>query len=84
VAVAAGTRVVLWALTGSTAGMAVERVATLDHEDAVWQVGWNTLGNWLAASTEGGAVCMWRPDLTGEWGLVNSIMGGGENDAMAS
>ena len=41
----------------------------------VWQVEWNLLGSWLAASTEGGEVLMWRPDLSGEWLLLNRLFG---------
>lgn len=75
VAVAAGPRVVLWSLSGAADEIKVDRVATLEHGHDVWQVGWNLLGNWLAASTEGGEVCMWRPDFAGEWNLVNTIAG---------
>jgi WD40 repeat protein len=77
VAAAAGTRVVLWALRGAADALEAERVAVLEHEHGVWQLGWNLLGSWLAASTEGGEVCMWRPDLSGEWLLLNKIQGGG-------
>lgn len=54
----------------------VERVAVLEHSHPVWQVDFNLLGSWLAASTEGGEVCLWRPDLLGEWLLANKIVGG--------
>lgn len=73
IAVASGNRVVLWSLTGAVDAIKVDRVAVLDHDHDVWQLGWNMLGNWLAASTEGGEVCMWRPDLAGEWLLLNKI-----------
>lgn len=53
----------------------MEQLARLQHSAAVWQVEWNLLGSWLAASTEGGEVCMWRPDLSGEWLLLNRIVG---------
>ena len=75
IAVAAGPRVVLWALAGAADALAAQRVAVLDHSHDVWQLGWNLAGNWLAASTEGGEVCMWRPDLAGEWLLLNTIKG---------
>jgi len=78
IAVASGHQVTLWSLTGAVDALEVERIAVLDHDHDVWQLGWNMLGNWLAASTEGGEVCMWRPDLAGEWLLLNKITGGGE------
>jgi WD40 repeat protein len=78
VAIAAGRRVTLWSLFGAVDALEIERIASLDHDHDVWQLGWNMLGNWLAASTEGGEVCMWRPDLAGEWLLLNKITGGGE------
>lgn len=78
IAAASGHRVTLWSLSGAIDALEVERIAVLDHDHDVWQLGWNMLGNWLAASTEGGEVCMWRPDLAGEWLLLNKITGGGE------
>jgi WD40 repeat protein len=78
IAVASGPRVVIWSLSGAVDALEVERIAVLDHDHDVWQLGWNMLGNWLAASTEGGEVCLWRPDLSGEWLLLNKITGGGE------
>jgi hypothetical protein len=77
IAVAAGPCVVLWALRGEADAPRAESVAVLRHTADVWQLGWNMMGNWLAASTEGGEVCMWRPDLSGEWLLLNKIAGGG-------
>jgi hypothetical protein len=74
IAIASGSRVVLWSLVGAVDSFEVERMAVLDHDHDVWQLGWNMLGNWLAASTEGGEVCMWRPDLSGEWLLLNKII----------
>lgn len=53
----------------------MEQLARLQHAAGVWQIEWNMLGSWLAASTEGGEVCMWRPDLAGEWLLLNRISG---------
>lgn len=53
----------------------VEELARLQHTAAVRQVEWNLLGSWLAASTEAGDVCMWRPDLGGEWLLLNRVVG---------
>ncbi|KAG7673743.1 hypothetical protein Ndes2437B_g01908 [Nannochloris sp. 'desiccata'] len=74
IAVASGHRVTLWSLTGAVDALEVKRVAVLDHDHDVWQLGWNMLGNWLAASTDGGEVCMWRPDLAGEWLQKNLII----------
>jgi hypothetical protein len=74
IAVAAGSSVVLWAVEGQADALHVERVAVLAHSAAVWQLGWNLFGNFLAASTEGGEVCMWRPDFAGEWRLQNSLV----------
>ncbi|KAI7846335.1 hypothetical protein COHA_000172 [Chlorella ohadii] len=73
VAVAAGPTVLLWKLTGAADSLQAEQLARLQHTAGVWQVEWNMLGSWLAASTEGGEVCMWRPDLSGEWLLLNRI-----------
>ena len=80
IAVAAGQFVTLWSLVGAVDSLQVERVAVLEHESDVWQLGWNMMGTWLAASTEGGEVCLWRPDLSGEWQLFNKIIGGGNAD----
>ena len=74
-AVAAGPAVLLWKLTGAADSLQVEQLARLQHAADVWQVEWNLLGSWLAASTEGGEVLMWRPDLSGEWLLLNRIAG---------
>ena len=49
----------------------------MQHDHGVWKVEWNVFGNWLTTSTEGGEVCMWRPDLGGEWRLLNKVLGGG-------
>jgi WD40 repeat protein len=72
-AAAAGGRVVLWALRGAADAPEAERVAVLEHGAPVWQLAWNWLGSWLAASTEAGEVCLWRPDLAGEWRLLNRV-----------
>ena len=77
VAVAAGPVVLLWRLDGGADAVEGEQLARLQHEAGVWQVEWNMLGSWLAASTEGGEVCLWRPDLGGEWLLLTRITGGG-------
>ena len=56
-------------------------MAVLEHSAPVWRVEWNLLGTWLAASTEGSEVCLWRPDLLGEWLLVNKIVGDSKGGA---
>lgn len=61
----------------------VEQLARLQHAAPVWQVEWNMLGTWLAASTDASEVCMWRPDLSGEWLLLNRMVGRPQDDAMA-
>lgn len=76
IAVATGTRVVLWSLGGDADSPTVKRLTVLDHGDEVWQLEWNMTGTWLAASTEAGEVCMWRPDLAGEWVQWNKIVEG--------
>lgn len=53
----------------------VEQLTRLQHAAEVWQVEWNLLGSWLAASTDAGDVCLWRPDLGGEWLLLNRVVG---------
>ena len=53
----------------------IEVQAKLQHPAPVAQVGWNPVGNWLAASTVDSLVLLWRPDLTGQWQLVNRIAG---------
>lgn len=55
-------------------------MASLPHPSPVAQLEWNLTGNWLAAST-GNKVFMWRPDLAGEWRLLNTITGGGAGAA---
>lgn len=78
---AVGTKnlVTLWSLLGRADSLQVERVADLEHEHTVWQLEWNMLGNFLAASTDGGEVCLWRPDFGGEWILQNKICAGDTN-----
>lgn len=72
-AVASGNLVTLWSLQGQADSLQVKRVAGLEHKHAVWQLEWNMLGNFLAASTDGGDVCLWRPDFAGEWVLQSKI-----------
>lgn len=74
VAVAVGSVVKLYGLRGSLSDVRVEDVGTLVHTAAVWQVKMNMTGTWLAASTDDNEVCMWRPDLAGEWVLLNRIV----------
>lgn len=73
-AVASGTQVTLFSLTGPLDALRVEVVATLSHDDPVWHVEFNAMATWLAASTEAGQVCLWRPDLSGEWLCLNTIV----------
>jgi WD40 repeat protein len=75
VAVACGTCVNLWSISGPVDELDMHVIATLEHDAHVWQVGWNMTGNWLAASTDDNRVCLWRPDLAGEWLLLNVIQG---------
>lgn len=77
IAVASGRRVEVRSLRGAVDAMEVDTVAVLEHDHSVWKLGWNIFGTWLACSTEGGEICMWRPDLAGEWLLLNKIIGGG-------
>ena len=73
VAVAAGPAVLLWRLQNAGDGLQGVQVAALQHAAGVRQVEWNMLGSWLAASTEGCEVCLWRPDLSGEWLLLSKV-----------
>lgn len=76
IAVATGSDVTLLSVSGPLdTMMTVERVAVLKHETDVWQLGWNVTGTWLAASTDSNMVCLWRPDLGGEWKLLHTIEG---------
>ena len=75
IAVAVGTAVKLYSMRGALSNVVVKEVATLSHPAAVWQVKVNMTGTWLAASTDNNEVCLWRPDLTGEWVLLNTIRG---------
>ncbi|PSC70623.1 Nucleoporin seh1-A [Micractinium conductrix] len=75
VAVAAGPAVTLWRVMGAADSLEVEQLTRLQHAAEVWQVEWNLLGSWLAASTDAGDVCLWRPDLGGEWLLLNRVVG---------
>lgn len=75
IAVAAGPTVLLWKLEGPADVLRVDRLARLQHSAGVWRLEWNVLGNWLAASTEAGDVCLWRPDLSGEWLLLSRVVG---------
>jgi len=75
VAVAVGTDVVVYGLGGSVDGISVSEPERLRHADEVCQVRWNATGTWLAASTRGNEVCLWRPDLSGQWRMLNVITG---------
>ena len=75
IAVATGSDVTLWSVSGPLDDMHIERVAVLNHDTDVWQLGWNVTGTWLAASTDANMVCLWRPDLGGEWKLLHTIEG---------
>ena len=75
IAVATGSDVTLWSVSGPLDSMHVERVTVLNHDTRVWQLGWNVTGTWLAASTNSNMVCLWRPDLGGEWKLLHTIEG---------
>ncbi|EFN52103.1 hypothetical protein CHLNCDRAFT_139397 [Chlorella variabilis] len=79
VAVAAGATVLLWELWGTADGLQSRQLVRLQHATPVWQVAWNPLGNWLAASIEGREVCMWRPDLGGEWLLLSRFAAAPKN-----
>jgi WD40 repeat protein len=71
-------RVALWSVKGRSDAPQIDKVAALDHEASVWQVKWNMFGNWLATSCDNGEVCMWRPDFSGEWLLLNKVVAGGD------
>lgn len=76
IASASGSEVTIWSLAGPLDSIdSLEVVATLPHDSSVWQLGWNMFGNWLAASTNNNMVCLWRPDLAGEWIMLNTITG---------
>lgn len=76
VSVAAGESITIWGLRGPADALRPEVVAVLPHPAPVSQAEWNLTGTWLAASA-GGRVHMWRPDLAGQWQLLNTIEGGG-------
>ena len=59
----------------SAACVQAEIVAELDAGSAVRQVRWNGLGSWLAVSTHGGEVQLWRSDLGGSWSRLTCISG---------
>ena len=75
VAVAVGTDVVVYGLGGSVDGISVSEPERLRHADQVCQVRWNSTGTWLAASTRGNEGCLWRPDLSGQWRMLNVVTG---------
>ena len=74
IAVAVGSIVKLYGLRGALSDVRVAELGTLEHSAAVWQVKMNMTGTWLAASTDDNEVCMWRPDLAGDWVLQNKIV----------
>ncbi len=74
-AVAAGPIVLLWEVQGVADAPYCHQLARLQHAASVWQLEWHVLGSWLAVSTEKGEMCMWRPDLSGEWLLLSRIVG---------
>jgi WD40 repeat protein len=74
IAVAVGPIVKLYGLRGALSDVRVAELGTLEHSAAVWQVKMNMTGTWLAASTDDNEVCMWRPDLAGDWVLQNKIV----------
>ncbi len=53
----------------------VERVAELQAGAPVWQLAFNDLGIWLAASTIAGRVQLLRPGLDGTWQLLSEVRG---------
>lgn len=74
-------RVEIWSVKGRSHAPQIDEVVVLDHEASVWQVKWNMFGNWLATSCDNGEICMWRPDFSGEWLLLNKVVaGGGDGD----
>jgi hypothetical protein len=75
VAIAVGSVVNLYSLQGPVDDLRVDKVAALEHKDEVFSLNWNMTATWLAASTDGNEVCLWRPDLTGEWKMLNTIVG---------
>ena len=56
-------------------GVQAEVVAELDAGSIVREVRWNGLGSWLAVSTHGGEVQLWRSNLGGSWGRLTRICG---------
>lgn len=74
-AVAAGPVVLLWQVQGVADAPQYHQLARLQHAASVSRLEWHLLSSWLAVSTEKGEVCMWRPDLSGEWLLLSRIVG---------
>ena len=82
IAVASGSEVALWSLAGPADAPTATCSATLPHDGSAWRVEFDSFGTWLAVGVEGdgGAparVCLWRPNLAGEWVAAGDIAGGG-------
>ena len=75
VAVSTRANVLLWEIHSGPDGLHTTPVAQLQHAAPVRQAQWDALGSWLAASTESGDICLWRPDLGGEWLRLSHVHG---------
>lgn len=75
VAVGRGNIVTLYQFKGPVDQLESSSLARLEHDEPVWQAEWDAPGTWLATSTEGATICLWRPDFAGEWVLCNTIQG---------
>ena len=60
----------------------VELIAELDHPAAVFRISWHPVAFWLAVSLQNSQVHMWRPNLVGQWKLIQQLVGTQEGGDM--
>ncbi|KXZ56904.1 hypothetical protein GPECTOR_1g815 [Gonium pectorale] len=74
-ALGAGRDLLVYGLSGDTAALEAEHLASLVHDDTVWKVEWDLWGNQVAAATDGQQVHVYKPDLVGSWVKVVWVQG---------
>ena len=56
----------------------IEQLALLKQQAAVRDLRWDPLASWLAVSLVSSQVHLWRPNLAGEWKLIQQLVGSSE------
>lgn len=58
----------------------MEELAELTHPAPVHRVKWHPVAFWLAVSLQNSEVHIWRPNLVGEWKLIQCLVGSPDGD----